>query len=367
MFDRRHPLGWLFYLLLAVLISPAQTLETSTVSDTVYRADGTLAGGTLLISWPTFSTSAGQSVAAGKKSVTLEPGGALSVALVPNAAGTFYTVVYQLDGQTVKTEFWVVTSTSPTTIAAVRTVLGSGNSATPPATQQYVESLVASKANDAVVVHKSGSETIAGIKLFSVPPNVPTPVQPTDAVNKAYVDTEVEGSVQAGPFVFAQDPGQCTGSFATGIQANGDANCSTADVIQIAETTPTSGIANYGLFWFDSSCHCPKVISNNGQAIQLGLLNVFNADANTLEGLFGGRSGAEKKDAAMSFISAALQLSDAVTARHIIDEDKFKLGLSNVIDGVVLCLKLRPGRNRPSRKLIRLLHSNSLSLSSAGP
>jgi hypothetical protein len=44
-----------------------------------------------------FSTSAGQSVAAGKKSVTLGPGGALSVALVPNAAGTFYTVVYQLD------------------------------------------------------------------------------------------------------------------------------------------------------------------------------------------------------------------------------------------------------------------------------
>jgi hypothetical protein len=55
-------------------------------------------------------------------------------------------------------------------------------------------------------------------------------------------------------------------------------------------------------------------------------------------GLFGNRSGAQKKDAAMSFVSAALQVSDAVTSRHIIDEDKFKLGLSNVIDGVVLCL-----------------------------
>ncbi len=62
------------------------------------------------------------------------------------------------------------------------------------------------------------------------------------------------------------------------------------------------------------------------------------AVVNGIEGLFGGRSGAEKKDAAMSFVSAALQLSDAVTARHIVDEDKFKLGLSNVIDGVVLCL-----------------------------
>jgi hypothetical protein len=62
------------------------------------------------------------------------------------------------------------------------------------------------------------------------------------------------------------------------------------------------------------------------------------AVVNGIEGLFGGRSGAEKKDAAMSFVSAALQLSDAVTARHIVDENKFKLGLSSVIDGVVLCL-----------------------------
>jgi hypothetical protein len=46
----------------------------------------------------------------------------------------------------------------------------------------------------------------------------------------------------------------------------------------------------------------------------------------------------KKKDAAMSFVSAALQLSDAVTSRHIVDEDKFKTGLSSVIDGVVLCL-----------------------------
>jgi hypothetical protein len=56
------------------------------------------------------------------------------------------------------------------------------------------------------------------------------------------------------------------------------------------------------------------------------------------EGLFGGRSGAGKKDAAMSFVSAALQLSDAVTSRHIVNESKFKEGLSSVIDGVVLCL-----------------------------
>jgi len=105
MFDRRHPLGWLFYLLLVVLALPRLSLSqghaTTTVSDVVFRADGTLAGGTLLISWPTFSTAGGQSVVAGTKSVNLGPGGTLSVALVPNTGGTHYSVVYQLDDSTV--------------------------------------------------------------------------------------------------------------------------------------------------------------------------------------------------------------------------------------------------------------------------
>jgi hypothetical protein len=40
----------------------------------------------------------------------------------------------------------------------------------------------------------------------------------------------------------------------------------------------------------------------------------------------------------MSFVSAALQLTDAVTSRHIVDPEKFKQGISAVIDGTVLCL-----------------------------
>jgi hypothetical protein len=60
------------------------------------------------------------------------------------------------------------------------------------------------------------------------------------------------------------------------------------------------------------------------------------AIVNGIENLFGGEQE-RTKDAAMSFVSAALQLGDAVTARQIVDEDKFKLGLSHVIDGVVLC------------------------------
>jgi len=44
------------------------------------------------------------------------------------------------------------------------------------------------------VVHLSGTETITGVKQFSVPPSLPTPVQGTDAANKAYVDTSVGNS-----------------------------------------------------------------------------------------------------------------------------------------------------------------------------
>jgi hypothetical protein len=87
--------------LLAAAAVRAQAPSTTTISDVVYRADGTSASGTLLISWPAFESAGGQAVAAGSKSVTLAAGGAVNVALVPNEgatpSGTYYKVVYKLD------------------------------------------------------------------------------------------------------------------------------------------------------------------------------------------------------------------------------------------------------------------------------
>src|SRR5437773_395947 len=54
--------------------------------------------------------------------------------------------------------------------------------------------------------------------------------------------------------------------------------------------------------------------------------------------LLSGRSGEDKKDAALSFVQAALSMSDAITNRQIVDEQKFKDGLGKVIDGTVECL-----------------------------
>jgi hypothetical protein len=59
---------------------------------------------------------------------------------------------------------------------------------------------------------------------------------------------------------------------------------------------------------------------------------------NGIEALFGGKSGSEKKDAAMCFLENALATVDAVAAREIVDPAKFKDGISQVIDGVVKCL-----------------------------
>lgn len=57
-----------------------------------------------------------------------------------------------------------------------------------------------------------------------------------------------------------------------------------------------------------------------------------------IEGLFGNKSGSEKKDAAMLFLQNALSTVDAVASREIIDPEKFREGISKIIDGTVACL-----------------------------
>ena len=191
-------------LLIALTLSTnlhAQGPALTTISDTVYRADGTAASGTVLISWPSFQTAEGDAVAAGNLSVTIGPLGAFVAQLVPNVgaspAGTYYVVVFQLDDGTVRKEYWAVPATSPTTIAGVLTTPGTGlgNLAV---TQGYVNAAVA--AEDATVVHLAGTETITGTKQFTAPPSLPAPVGANDAANKGYVDAAV-GNVGSGAYV----------------------------------------------------------------------------------------------------------------------------------------------------------------------
>jgi hypothetical protein len=74
---------------------------------------------------------------------------------------------------------------------------------------------------------------------------------------------------------------------------------------------------------------------------------------NGIEGLFASKPGAEKKDAAMSFLQNALSMADAVAAREIVDAPKFRNGISLIIDGTVECLnastwcKQTPSQSQP--------------------
>jgi hypothetical protein len=96
-----RPIGRLFcWILTGVLLTTLSTTghaaRTTRVNDTVYRADGLAAAGTLVISWPAFTSANNEAVAAGRMTVPIGANGAVDVALVPNTGSTpasFYTVI----------------------------------------------------------------------------------------------------------------------------------------------------------------------------------------------------------------------------------------------------------------------------------
>src|SRR6266403_2488645 len=71
----------------AAQAASGSAIATTPVTDTVYRADGTPAAGTVIVNWQAFTTASGQAVPSGSTSATIT-GGALSLQLVPNAGST---------------------------------------------------------------------------------------------------------------------------------------------------------------------------------------------------------------------------------------------------------------------------------------
>jgi hypothetical protein len=84
-------------------------VSTTTVQGTVYLANGEPATGTVVVSWPSFTTASGQLVAAGSMTVAIAMDGFVSVNLAPNQgatpAGEYYTATYYLSDGTTSTEY----------------------------------------------------------------------------------------------------------------------------------------------------------------------------------------------------------------------------------------------------------------------
>lgn len=112
---------------LLALAGGAQAALT-TITDTIHRADGSLASGTINISWQGFQNSSGQLIPAGNIRSVPIVAGVFTVQLEPNTAatptGTSYTVVYTISGSPVTSWRWFVpVSATPVGLATVQVPL----------------------------------------------------------------------------------------------------------------------------------------------------------------------------------------------------------------------------------------------------
>jgi len=181
-------------------------MPTTTVADTVYYADGTPAQGTIVLSWNAFTTANGAAIAAGNTTVTLGTGGALNIALAPNAGstpmGNFYTAVYHLnDGETSR-EFWVVPSVipggGPAKLAGIRNEVLPTSVAMQTVTKQYVDAEIVAAEIAPVSLSSSPYLQKAGDTMTGplVLPGDPTSA--LQAADKNYVDANVSAVCTSG-------------------------------------------------------------------------------------------------------------------------------------------------------------------------
>jgi hypothetical protein len=181
-------------LLVLMAVPNWSQVSTTTVQGTVYRADGSPATGTLLVSWPAFTTANNLAVAAGTSTVNIGSDGFVTLSLAPNLgaypAGSYYTAVYHLSDGTVNKEYWTVPATSTASIAGVRAQLQPATVAVQSVSKSYVDALVASITPTVGTFLPLSGGTLAGpLQLAS------DPVSNLQASSKHYVDQAVATAV----------------------------------------------------------------------------------------------------------------------------------------------------------------------------
>jgi hypothetical protein len=176
-------------------ITGAAQVATTQVADTIYHADGTVATGTVLISWPAFTTSNGDSVPSGSASAVITARGALSVQLIPNAGstpiGSYYTAVFHLDDSSVSRQYWVVpVSLAAVKISAIESTVLPTTVAMQTVSKSYVDTAIAAAVtghplDSSPYVLKAG-DTMTGPLVLPA-----DPVSATQAADKNYVDESI--------------------------------------------------------------------------------------------------------------------------------------------------------------------------------
>jgi hypothetical protein len=181
---------WIRVLLLVVLMGWGTmahgTVSMTTIQGTVYLANGNPASGTLVISWPSFTTADGQLIVADSLTVTIGSAGYVSVNLAPNAgatpAGQFYTATYDLSDGTTSTEYWVVPAATQTTLGAIQAEVMPTTEAVQAVDKAYVDDAIAALAGS--VLPLTGG-TLSGALYLNA-----DPTQSLQAADKHYVDDE---------------------------------------------------------------------------------------------------------------------------------------------------------------------------------
>ena len=162
----------------------AQAVSTTTVQGTVYLANGQPGMGTLVLSWPSFTTASGQLVAADSTTVTIAPDGFVSVNLAPNLgatpAGLYYTAVYYLSDGTTSTQYWVIPSGAQATLGQVQAQLMPAAQAVQAVSKAYVD--------QAISALEGGVLTVSGATMTGPLTLCCDPTQPLQAADKHYVD-----------------------------------------------------------------------------------------------------------------------------------------------------------------------------------
>jgi hypothetical protein len=187
-------------------MAAAQAVSTTTVQGTVYLANGQPAAGTLVISWPVFTTAAGQFVAAGTTTVTVGADGFVSVNLAPNVgatpAGEYYTaVLYKSDG-TVSTQYWIIPAAAQASLAQVQAQVMPAAQAVQAVSKAYVDQAVSQAMSSQIAT--SGGNLTGPLYLNG------DPTQPLQAADKHYVDSDfsaalpLSGGAATGPLTATQ-------------------------------------------------------------------------------------------------------------------------------------------------------------------